>query len=89
MLDGNCAENFQNQIKFEFQISCNYTSNSKNVHLPKPQLRFTKWRLQFMGVLAQNEITQQSQQKKLTLSKLLHRRNEAAAQKLRLIISAF
>ena len=42
ILHGNCPDNLENRFMRRSQISSYSTSNSQNLHLPKPRLEFTK-----------------------------------------------
>ena len=49
ILNGKCPENFQDKFTKRSRVSSYSTRNSRDLHLPKPRLEFTKKSFQFTG----------------------------------------
>ena len=84
--NGKCPENLQDRFAKRSQISSYSTRNSRDLHLPKPRLEFTKNSFQFTRAFTWNEI-QQQQHGNYPLSSSLQKRNETASEKLRWIVA--
>ena len=56
ILNGKCPENLQDNFAKRPEISSYSTRNSRDLHLPKPRLEFTKNSFQFKGAFTWHEI---------------------------------